>query len=420
MAMEAMLSGDMARYEELNKKLEKKQASMTSGGASSSFSLPPPDESGPGKNVKVIEEVDAMGRSRTLLDSVQSSSLHTKGRNRRGNANAVPGGKDKEGSQGYYEIDEVSLDELVRRERIEGVQDYDANFEKHIIKKGTKFKMLDEDEDEAYGLGMYESKENKMESKKRDDKKAKGQKNDKNQIQINLDRCSFCMEGKKFQRKEAIMSVSAHAYLCVDTLQRSILPGQVIIVPQEHLPSMTEVDEAVFADVRNYQKCLVRFYESEQPPRGVIFTETSVHRVSRDKALMGGGPHCHIVAYPIEMELLTQARTFWRKAFDEAESEFETTHKKVIEVDAKGGVRRAVPKGFPYIYVDFGLGGGYAHVVDDVAEFPKEFAQQVMAGMCEMTILDRAYTGKEEYRDVCKDLKARFANGFDWAQAVKE
>lgn len=28
-------------------------------------------------------------------------------------------------------------------------QDYDANFEKHILKKGGKFKMLEEDEDEA-------------------------------------------------------------------------------------------------------------------------------------------------------------------------------------------------------------------------------------------------------------------------------
>lgn len=65
-----------------------------------------------------------------------------------GNANAVPGGKDKKGSQGaveqrlyseagpllhisstvqygsgYYEDDDVSLNELIRRERIEGVQD---------------------------------------------------------------------------------------------------------------------------------------------------------------------------------------------------------------------------------------------------------------------------------------------------------
>ena len=114
----------------------------------------------------------------------------------RGTANAVPGGKDKKGSQGtccrqpaassprvfvpaiqgYYEDDDVSLQELIRRERIEGVQarltlpcrsessrvfrvplsslleDYDANLEKHILKRGDRFKMLEDDEDEALGL----------------------------------------------------------------------------------------------------------------------------------------------------------------------------------------------------------------------------------------------------------------------------
>ena len=84
-----------------------------------------------------------------------------------------------------------------------------------------------------------------------------------------------------------------------------------------------------------------------------------------------------------------------------------------------------------YIHVDFSLGGGFAHVIDNVPEFPRDFAQHVIAGMrlvctllymyctlrdfptaansrtctcfqpqsklrCEMTILDRAYTCKEE------------------------
>lgn len=35
------------------------------------------------------------------------------------------------------------------------------------------------------------------------------------------------------------------------------------------------------------------------------------------------------------------------QALDEAENEFETSHEKVIKTDPKGGVRTAVPKGFP-------------------------------------------------------------------------
>ncbi|OLP89248.1 CWF19-like protein 2 [Symbiodinium microadriaticum] len=414
LAMEAMLSGDMARYEELNRRLEKHQA--TAGEKPKAFTLPPPE---PAENVKVLEQVDAAGRSKKLVESVQSASVHTKGRNKRGTANAVPGGKDKKGSQGYYEDDDVSLQELIRRERIEGVQDYDANLEKHILKRGDRFKMLEDDEDEAYALGWYENADKKMDSRKGAEKRLKQEKNDKNRIQVNLERCTLCMESKKFFRKNAVMSVSPHAYLCVEAEGRCIVPGQVLIVPQEHVMAMTDADEAAWADIRNYQKCLISFYESEQPPRAVLFVESSVHRVSRDKALLGAGPHASIVAYPIEMGLLVQARTYWKKALDEAESEFETTHKKVIETDSKGGVRSAVPKGFPYIHVDFSLGGGFAHVIDNVAEFPRDFAQDVIAGMCEMTILDRAYTCKEEYRDACRDIKERFAADFDWTKALQ-
>lgn len=418
LAMEAMLSGDMTRYEELNRRLEKHQASLSAGSdEGNTFKLPLPEEKA--DNVKVLEQVDAAGRSKKLLETVQSTSVHTKGRNKRGNANAVPGGKDKKGSQGYYEDDEVSLGELIRRERIEGVQDYDANFEKHILKKGGKFKMLEEDEDEAYALGWYENMDKKMDARKGEERRLRQEKNDKNRIQVNLERCTLCMESKKFFRKDAIMSVSPHAYLCVEAQNRCIVPGQVIIVPQDHAMAMTDVDEAAWADVRNYQKCLVSFYESEQPPRAVLFVESSIHRVSRDKALLGAGPHCSIVAYPIEMDLLVQAKTYWKKAFDEAENEFETSHKKVIETDSKGGARTAVPKGFPYVHVDFSLGGGFVHVVDNVVDFPREFVQHVMAGMCELTILDRAYTCKEEYRDACKDLKDRFSKDFDWTKALQ-
>ncbi|CAE7666684.1 cwf19l2 [Symbiodinium pilosum] len=376
--------------------------------------------------LKVLEQVDAAGRSKKLVESAgqpsQSNPLpytQKAGTNEASESNELQRAIPNAELECYYEDDDVSLEELIRRERIEGVQDYDANFEKHILKRGDRFKMLEEDEDEAYALGWYENADKKMDSRKGAEKRLKQEKNDKNRIQVNLERCNLCMESKKFFRKDAVMSVSPHAYLCVETQNRSIVPGQVLIVPQEHVMAMTDVDEAAWADIRNYQKCLIAFYEAEQPPRAVLFVESSVHRVSRDKALLGAGPHCCIVAYPIEMGLLVQARTYWKKALDEAENEFETTHAKVIDTDSKGGVRSAVPKGFPYVHVDFSLGGGFAHVIDNVAEFPREFAQHVIAGMCELTILDRAYTCKEEYRDACKDLKDRFAADFDWTKALQ-
>merc|ERR1711971_1486927 len=101
-------------------------------------------------------------------------------------------------------------------------------------------------------------------------------------------------------------SVSEHAYLSFDSLERSILPGQMVICPQEHLPAVTDLDEAVWTEIRNYQKCIIRFFAAETPPRAVIFGESVVHRVSKEKLLMGAGQHCSLIAYPIEVDLLAE------------------------------------------------------------------------------------------------------------------
>merc|ERR1712023_387384 len=110
--------------------------------------------------------------------------------------------------------------------------------------------------------------------------------------------------------------------------------------------------------------------------------------------LLGGGPHMAVVGYPVDLAILDEARAYFKKALDEAECEWSTQHKKVIETTPKRGIRDAIPKGFPYVHIDFSLGGGYAHVVEDASEFPKDFAQQTIAGMCELTVLDRAYATK--------------------------
>lgn len=419
LAMQAMLSGDMARYEELNKRLEALQANMAPASTGTGSGSAATQTMAGGQRVKVIEEVDAAGRSRALVDSVRTASVQTKGRNKRGMANAVPG----KGANmtGFYEDDNVSLDDLVRRERIEGQQDYDSNFAKHIMKRGSKFRMLHQEDDEAYALGWYEDASKKLDAQRRGERGRRQEQSDKDRIQVNLSHCTRCMESKKFGRRDAIMSVGQHTYLCIDGFNQCILPGQVFIAPREHHAATTDVDEDVQREIRNYQKSLVRFFEEEEPPRAVIFVESAVHRVSRDKALLGAGPHTAIVAYPVEPGLLQEARAYWRKAFDEAECEFTVQHKKVIETDVQGGVRKAIPKGFAYVHATFSLGAGYAHVVEDTQEFPKDFAQQTIAGMSQLTVLDRAYTSREAYRVACQEQIARFRDGgFDWTRGPQE
>jgi len=415
--MQAMLSGDMERYEELNRRLEKRQAETAK--AQNAAAPPSTEAPGLGANVEVIEEIDAAGRSRRLVESVQTASVGTGQRGAkklRGQANTGSGPKGKK-EEGFYADDDISLEDLIRKERIEGVQDYDANFAEFVA-NNKKYKTLHEEDDEAYNLGMYESKAKKADAKRLATRQQKQQVSEKQRIKHNLEHCRLCMESKRFHLHDAILSSSTGAYLCVDNFKESILPGQVFICPQEHLPAITDLDDSAYAEVRNYQKCLVRYYESLDPPQAVIFSETSITRVSKEKLFMGGGSHTVVVAYPVELAVLSQARSFFKKAFDEAECEWSTQHKKVIETTAKGGVRAAIPKNFPYVHVDFALGGGYAHVVEDAQEFPEKFVQQTIAGMCELTVLDRAYSTKEQYWNSVRAMKEKFKE-FDWTQSLQ-
>ena len=66
----------------------------------------------------------------------------------------------------------------------------------------------------------------------------------------------------------------------------------------------------------------------------------------------------------------------FQKALLEHGNEFKSDNKKLIELSKfNGDTRRAVPKGFPYLAVNFGLQPGYVHAIDNVECFPTYFAQ---------------------------------------------
>ncbi len=49
-------------------------------------------------------------------------------------------------------------------------------------------------------------------------------------------------------------------------------------------------------------------------------------------------------------------------------------NKKLVDLASKD-IRRAVPIGFAYFSVDFGLQGGFAHVIEDEKLFPAFFGK---------------------------------------------
>ena len=77
--------------------------------------------------------------------------------------------------------------------------------------------------------------------------------------------------------------------------------------------------------------------------------------------------------------MLAKAPLYFKKAIDEAESEWSQHHaKRLIETKTKG-LRGSIPPNFPYFYVQFGYANGFVHVIDDEQKFDREFGRQVGA-----------------------------------------
>uniref|UniRef100_A0A8V5GQF4 Uncharacterized protein n=1 Tax=Melopsittacus undulatus TaxID=13146 RepID=A0A8V5GQF4_MELUD len=76
---------------------------------------------------------------------------------------------------------------------------------------------------------------------------------------------------------------------------------------------------------------------------------------------------------PLPKEVGDMAPIYFKKAIMESDEEW-SMNKKLIDLSSKD-IRKSVPKGLPYFSVDFGLQGGFAHVIEDQHSFPHYFGK---------------------------------------------
>lgn len=100
----------------------------------------------------------------------------------------------------------------------------------------------------------------------------------------------------------------------------------------------------------------------------VIFFETVTH--------LHRHPHLVINCIPLPRDACDSIAIYFKKALLECETEW-SNNKKVIDLKGKD-IRRGVPKGLPYFWVDFGMQSGYAHIIEDQQLFPRNFAEVIV------------------------------------------
>ena len=182
-----------------------------------------------------------------------------------------------------------------------------------------------------------------------------------------LEKCKFCF-GNSENPKHLIVAIGKAAYLRLPSY-RPLQPGHCLIVPLHHCVTGTSLDENVWDEIKKFMQSLQRMYTENHSDGVFLQTCMSLQR----------SYHFVIECIPLPTELGNMAPMYFKKAIQECDSEW-SQNKKLV--DTRGSsVRSKIPAGLPYFAVDFGLDGGFAHVIEDATLFPLYFGREVLGGM---------------------------------------
>jgi hypothetical protein len=316
----------------------------------------------------------------------------------------------------YFGDDEAEggIDELVRREKFAVAGAYDSQFAKNIARGSTKVD-VDRELDEV-GEQMFESKapKRRINDEQMAIKQRAQQQGAARAAENEADKCGRCLASQRAKSyANTIVARGTRTYLSLPA-RGGLVDGHCLITPSEHAASVAAADEDVATELRNFQKCIIRMFAAQN--LDVVFFETasSLHRAR----------HTTIECVPMPRRDATAAPSFFRQALVDAEREDEwAQHKKVIDVPAAKGVRKAVPDNFPYFFVQFGLGDGLLHIIDDRRDFGEQFARGVITGLLELDPVElRMRAQRGESREEINSRVARFAAQFkpyDWTAALR-
>ena len=300
--------------------------------------------------------------------------------------------EDGEKNRYYRDDDGVTLADLVAEHKHGGGDDYDANLADNIA-RSKRFKgagtekardmQVDDEYDNDAGLEMYERREKKMTLAKQQDRAKQRAVADYRRAQAAQKKCHFCLDSPNKPRHLHV-SYGNLAYLMLPEAGR-LVPGHCIIAPVNHCASSRAADEDVWDEMRNFKKCLVKMFASKN--QECCFIETVVKLGGGGLGAVGAALSKHTVVecIPLPYDVAERAPMYFKKAIDEAESEWSThDSKKCISTAPPKGLRGSVPPNFPYFHVEFNMTGGFVHVIDDDDKWRVDFGRDVLIGLLDL------------------------------------
>lgn len=359
---------------------------------------PPAGEEEEGEENVVLSRTGRDGLVRPLPDS-QHPKEH--GKRRRKKEKVDTHGKTGDRQRYFDDDDKFDLNTLVRREKMGTAEDQNSMFARLAGRSVEKT-------DDEYQLDdMFMSRASKKQSDARTEEKERSLAiGEHRKMASALEKCQFCFSSVP---KHLIIAIGTKVYLCMPN-HRSLTEGHCLVVPMQHVASSTVMDEDVWNEVQLFRKTLTKMFESMD--LDVMFMETSMG--------LKHFPHMHLECVPMPRETGDLAPIYFKKAIQESDTEW-SQNKKVVDLSKKT-IRHAVPKGFPFFSVDFGLQGGFAHVIEDEQVFPRYFGKEIIGGMLDVEPRIWRKDQKENFDDQRKKVLqfSEWWKPHDWTQDLHQ
>nr|BAE39768.1 unnamed protein product [Mus musculus] len=310
----------------------------------------------------ILIQTDKSGRMWPVSSPRETLDMKAERRKRK----RVSTHEDKERVRYFPDDDHLSLKDLVKNEKI----GTDINQNRLFMKMASKF-MGKSDEDNYTLDDMFVSKAAEKEHLgKKEENQRRRAIAEHQSLAAKMAKCLYCFDSSQFP-KHLIVAIGVKVYLCLPSFQ-SLTEGHCFIVPLQHHQAATVLDEDVWEEIQMFRKSLVKMFEDKE--LDCIFLETN----------MGLKKHYHMVyeCIPLPKEVGDMAPIYFKKAIMESDEEW-SMNKKLIDLSSKD-IRKSVPRGLPYFAVDFGLQGGFAHIIEDQYRFPHYFGKEIIGGMLDL------------------------------------
>ncbi|KAK3098520.1 hypothetical protein FSP39_020282 [Pinctada imbricata] len=346
--------------------------------------------------VVVLTRTDRKGLVRPL-----SEGHHGKEKGRKKNRGKVDTHSGKERDRYFDDDDKFSLRQLVEREKTGTAEDQNMMFARLAGRSTEKTN------DDFQVDDMFVSKAARKQSEAKMEEKDRAMAiHEHRKVATAMEKCQFCFDNCP---KHLIISIGVKVYLCLPN-HRSLTEGHCLIVPMQHVASGTVVDEDVWNEIQMFRRGIVKMFEGMD--QDIVFMETCMG--------LKHFPHMYLECIPMPKETGDLAPIYFKKAIQDAGPEW-AQNKKLVDLSQRD-IRRSVPKGFPYFAVDFGMQGGFAHVIEDERTFPRYFGREIVGGMVEAEPQLWRKPHKENFDDQRKKV-LQFADWwkpFDWTSNLNK